>query len=128
MTTPSDDEHGLEQRAEASRARLLDTISALERRGAKLVATAHELKSLAALVIDGVAVIGVLTSLFSLIHAATRSASASLRPEPRGTGALSKLAVFALFAGVAYAARRQVGSRKRHNPVSFPPSRLRAVP
>jgi hypothetical protein len=129
VTTPTDDEHGLEQRAVDSRARLLETLNALERRGAKFVATAHEFKNLAALVIDGVAVLGALSTLLALVRSATRPAQVELRPQPRTGGTLSKLAVFALFAGAAYVARRQVGWRKsKQGSTEVPQSRLRAVP
>ncbi|HEX4337547.1 MAG TPA: hypothetical protein VH062_16650 [Polyangiaceae bacterium] len=115
MTTPADEEHGLEQRALSSRARLLETIDALERRGQKLVATAHEFKNLAALAVDGVAVLGALSSLFALIRAATptrRLPSSTTEPARSGSGIVGKLALFAVFAGVAYAARKQLGSRR----------------
>jgi hypothetical protein len=129
----NDDEQGLERRAVASRARLLQTIDALERRGARFVETARELKNVATLVIDGVAVLGAVSSLFALVRSATARPHLAL-PEihtarkKKGPGGLvARVAVFALFAGVAFVARRQLATRggKSHTWVSR--SHLRAV-
>lgn len=116
MTTMEEDEHGLERRAVASRARLLQTIDALERRGTHLVETAKEFKNIATLVIDGVAVLGALSSLFVMVRSATARPHLQL-PElrqprkPGPGGALARVAVFALFAGVAFVARRELARR-----------------
>jgi len=127
-----DEEAGLERRAIASRARLLQTIDALERRGARLVATAEELKSIATLVIDGVAVLGAVSSLFVLVRmskARRRLTLPELRSPQHGSvsGALARVAVFALFAGVAFVARRRLASQLRGSRSRLSSSRLRAV-
>ncbi|HEX3596558.1 MAG TPA: hypothetical protein VHU80_15715 [Polyangiaceae bacterium] len=133
MTTLPEDEHGLEQRAKASKTRLLETIDALERRGARLVATAHEMKNLAALVVDGVAIIGALSSLLALVRAATSSRAqhpVESRAASKSRNLIGKLTVFAMFAGVAYVARQKLAARPdKATTVPFPTSsRLRAVP
>jgi hypothetical protein len=130
--TTTDDERGLERRAVASRARLLQTIDALERRGARLVETAREFKNVAALVIDGVAVLGAVSSLFVAVRAATARRHLAL-PElhaPRKKGPrdiITRVAVFALFAGVAFVARRQLGTRRGKSRTWVSSSHLRAV-
>ena len=115
MDTMADDEQGLERRAVASRARLLQTIDALERRGTRLVEKAQEFKNLATLVIDGVAVLGAVSSLFAVVRTATarpRLALPEFHPPRKGPGAVFvRVAVFALFAGVAFVARRRLATR-----------------
>lgn len=116
MNTTTDDERGLERRATASRARLLQTIDALERRGTRFVETAQEVKNVATLVIDGIAVLGAVSSLFAMARSAT-ARPRFLLPEvhaPRRagpSGIIVRVAVFALFAGVAFVARRQLARR-----------------
>lgn len=130
MTT--DDEHGLERRAVASRARLLQTIDALERRGARIADAAREFKNIATLVVDGVAVLGAVSSLFAMVRSATARPHRAL-PEihaPRRTrprDVMVKVAVFALFAGVAFVARRQLATGRKKSRTWVSTSHLRAV-
>jgi hypothetical protein len=132
VTTTTDDEHGLERRAVASRARLFQTIDALERRGSRLVDMAREVKNVGTLVIDGVAVLGAVSSLFVMVRSLTARQHLALPeihvPKKKGPGnVIARVAVFALFAGVAFVARRQLATRhgKSHTWVST--SHLRAV-
>ena len=134
MSMESEEEQGLERRAIASRARLFETIDALERRGARFVATAREIRHVFTLVIDGVAVVGAVASLLSLARAATRgrrhypALPAHRGDSPGATGTFLRVAALALFAGVAYVARRRLAA---HPHVPAPPRsrspRLRAV-
>jgi hypothetical protein len=107
VTTPLEEEsteEGLEKRARDSRTRLLETIDALERRGTRLVETARRVRQAAAVAVDAVAVVGALISLMSLLKASDRRFEMPSRRRSPG-GVLGRLALFAVFAGVAYAAR-----------------------
>ena len=133
MTTiMTDEELGLERRAVASRARLLQTIDALERRGTRLMETAREFKTVATLVIDGVAVLGAVSSLFAMVRSATARPHRALpelhvrRKKPAGR-IIARVAVFALFAGVAFVARRQLATRRGKPSTWVASSHLRAV-
>ena len=134
MTTPPEEEtpeaskEGLEKRARDSRARLLETIDALERRGARLVETARGLRHVGALAFDAVAVLGALMSLLSMIRASDRRV-VDIPPPRRGAGGmLGRLAIFAVFAGVAYIARPRRGAAPTSAATGIPRSRLRAIP
>jgi hypothetical protein len=116
----------LEERATKSRTRLLETLDALERRGTHLVATVHQVKNLAALAIDGVAVLGAVASLLALIRSTERAVT-SPAPARRPGRILSRLAVFALFAGAAYVARRGSVTSRTRSVSRAPGARLRAV-
>ena len=132
MTTPPEEEkgeaskEGLEKRAHDSRARLLETIDALERRGARLVETARGLRHVGALAVDAVAVLGALMSLLSMLKGSERRVEV---PSARRTagGMLGRLAIFAVFAGVAYIARPRGRSAPTSGATGVPGSRLRAI-
>jgi hypothetical protein len=134
VTTPADDEEtdeaskqGLEKRARDSRARLLETIDALERRGARLVETARGLRHVGALAVDAVAVLGALMSILSMLKASDRRVE--IPSARRGAGGmLGRLAIFAVFAGVAYIARPRRGAAPTSAATGIPRSRLRAIP
>jgi len=128
VTTPEEDngKENLERRAHDSRARLLDAIDALERRGARLVATARGLRQVATLAVDAVAVIGALMSLVSLVK--TSDHRGDFPSRKRGTGGvLGRLAMLAVFAGVAYIARPRGRSAPTSGAAGVPRSRLRAI-
>jgi len=118
---------GLEKRARDSRDRLLETIDALERRGARLVETARGLRHVGALAVDAVAILGALMSLLSMLKASDRRVDV---PSPRRSagGMLGRLAIFAIFAGVAYIARPRGSAAPTSGATGIPRSRLRAIP
>lgn len=108
-------EEGLERRARDSRLRLFETIDALERRGTRLVDTLRQLREVAALAVDAVAVLGAVMSLLSLLKTSDRR---EISPRRRNAGStLGRVAIFAVFAGVAYLARPRTasGTYKRRN-------------
>jgi len=106
---------------------LLDTIDALERRGARLVETARGLRHVGALAVDAVAVLGALMSLLSMLKSPERRID---RPSPKRSagGMLGRLAIFAVFAGVAYVARPRRSGGPTGAATRVPRSRLRAIP
>jgi hypothetical protein len=108
-------EEGLERRARDSRMRLFETIDALERRGTRLVDTLRQLREVAALAVDAVAVLGAVMSLLSLLKTPNRHEISSPRRTANGT--LGRVMLFAVFAGVAYLARPRAasGTYKRRN-------------
>lgn len=133
MTTPPNEElgeatkEGLEQRARHSRARLLETIDALERRGARIVETARGLRHVGALAVDAVAVLGALMSLLSMLKSSDRRVNTP-SPGRSAGGMLGRLAIFAVFAGVAYIARPRRSGAPTSAATRVPHSRLRAIP
>jgi len=130
VTTPPEEENGkenLERRAHDSRARLLDTIDALERRGARLVATARGLRQVAALAVDAVAVLGTLMSLLSLLKTSDHRRVDFPTPKRSTGGVLGRLALVAVFAGVAYIARPRRRSAPTRGATGVSRSRLRAI-
>jgi hypothetical protein len=116
MTSEEDrSDDGLERRARDSRMRLFETIDALERRGARLVDTLRQLREVAALAVDAVAVLGAVMSLLSMLKTSDRHEIPSRTRNAKGT--LGRVAIFAVFAGVAYLARprRASGTYTRRN-------------
>jgi len=124
MTDLSDGPDQLERRAVAVRAQLLSTIDALERRGARLVATVNDARRILALVADAAAVVGAISAMVALVRSGRRA-------EPRGYPARKRphvfrqLALFAVLSGVAYVARRAAPPAPRRAPAHTP--RLRAI-
>jgi hypothetical protein len=94
--------------------------------------TAREFKNVATLVVDGVAVLGAVSSLFVMVRSATARPHLAL-PEihvprkKRAGSVIARVAVFALFAGVAFVARRQLAKRGGKPSTWVASSHLRAV-
>ena len=124
MTDLADGPDELERRAVAVRSDLLSTIDALERRGARLVATVNDARRLFALVADAAAVLGAISAMIALVRPGQRA-------EQRGYAArkpphvLRQLALFTVLSGVAYVARRALPPAPRRAPAHTP--RLRAI-
>src|SRR5207248_1480863 len=125
MTDPTEIK-GLERRATTTRTRLVDTIDALERRGARIVATVNDARRIFALVADGVVVLGAVSTLVALIRSSRRATLPSSRLERQRPAVLRHVTMFALFAGVAYVARRAAGPGPLPG-ASMRPPRLRAI-
>ena len=121
MTHSQEETSGLERRAIATRTRLVDTIDALERRGAHILATVNDARRLFALVADGAAVVGAVTTLVTLVRMGTHRGRTA-RPTRRSI--FGHVVLLGALAGVAFMATRTAPPSRRNLPA---PARLRAI-
>jgi hypothetical protein len=124
MTGSPDETGKLERRAVAMRTRLVDTIDALERRGAHIVATVNDARRLVALAADAAAVLGAVATLFALVRSGRRMASPPRLVARERPHVLRHVLAFGALVGVAYVARRARRAARR-TPMHVP--RLRAI-